>query len=287
MHPVLVNFGPVAVYTFGLFLFLAFFVAVFTVWLYGRREGFGEEELLDACLFVSLWGVIGGRTGFFLGHRELFSPASLVFLWRLPGFSWLAAVAAGLVGLWVFSQRKKLEFPKLFDLAVLGLALGEGVGRIGAFFSGTAYGKPTNLFWGVAQVGLLGKRHPVQLLSAVACLAIGGILLRLKKKRRFAGFSGLTFLSFRGGVLFWLEFLKEEGIYWGRIKLAQGVALLLAVGATVLIYQKKSWKEDLENTISSLISLGGRVHLKLSSGCRFLKGRVPKRTGKTTTEPKI
>lgn len=284
MLPILFSFGPLTVYTFGLFLFLAFFVAVFTVWLYGRREGFGEEDLLDACLVVSLWGVVGGRIGFFLGHRDLFSWTDLVSLWRWPGFSWLAAVAVGLAGLWVFSRRKKLDFPKLVDLAVLGLALGEGSGRVGAFFSGTAYGKQTGLFWGVSQVGLLGKRHPVQILSAIACLAIGGILLKLRKKRRFAGFLGLTFLSLRGGVLFWLEFLKEEGVYWGRIKLAQEVALLMIVGATVLIYQKKSWRQDLENAISSFISLGGRIHLKLSSGRRFLRDRRPGRAGRTTRE---
>lgn len=285
MYPILFSFGPVTVYSFGLFLFLAFFAAIFTIWLHGRREGFDEEQLLDGCLFVSLWGVIGGRLGYFFAHWKLFSLANLIFLWRFPGFSWLAAMGVGLAGLWVFSRRNKLDFPKLFDLIVLGLALGEALGRIGAFFSGTAYGKPTNLFWGVFQVGLLEKRHPVQLLSAGACLAIGIILLRLKKKRRFAGFLGLAFLGLRGGVLFWLEFLKEGGVYWGRVKLGQAVAFLVAVGATVLIYQKKSFQQDLENAIGRLVSLGGKVHLRLSRLRSWLGGKV-KRVGKINKEQK-
>lgn len=280
MFPILLSFGPLTVYTFGLFLALAFFVAVFTIWLYGRREGFDEERLLDACLIVCFWGVIGGRLVFLVSRRAEFSLAKLFFIWHFPGFSWVAAIISGLISLWFFAKRNKLDFPKLFDLTVLGLALGESLGWAGAFLSGTAFGKATDLFWGVPQVGLFGKRHPVQLLSAVACLLIWWVLLGLKKKRRFAGLLGLTFLTLRGGVLFWLEFLKEEGVYWGRVKVVQIVAVLGVVGATILIYQKRSFKQDLEKTIAYLISLGGQVSLRLSRVCFLLKTRVKRTNAK-------
>lgn len=270
MYPILFSLGPITLYTFGLFLFLAFFAAVFTVWLHGRREGFEEEKILDACLFTCLFGVIGGRFGYFLAHHELFCVSCFFRVSAVPGFSWLAAVFSGLVGLWVFCKRNKLDFLKLLDLAVLGTALGEGIGRLGCFFSGTAYGKQTAFFWGVSQIGLLGKRHPVQLLSAVSCFFIFWLLLKNKAKRHFAGFIGLLYFISTGWFLFLLEFLKEEGVYLGRIKISQIVGLGVSVSGVFWLYkkQKRSLKEDIENMIAYLISSGGKVYIYLEKKLR-------------------
>ena len=204
MHPVFFSLGPITLYTFGVFLFLAFFAAVFTVWLHGRREGFNEEKILDACLFVCLFGVVGGRIGYFLAHRDLFCVSCFFRVSVVPGFSWLGAVFSGFWGLWFFCQKEKLNFLKLLDLVVLGIALGEGIGRLGCFFSG----------W----------------------------------------------------FLFLLEFLKEEGIYLGRIKFSQAVGLLVSILGTAWLYRsgKRNLREDVENMVSYLISKGGKVCLLLS-----------------------
>ena len=276
MHPILFNFGPITLYSFGFFLFLAFFTAIFTIWLHGRREGFDEEKILDACLFVSLFGVIGGRIGYFLAHRGLFCVLCFFRVSAVPGFSWLAAVFSGLFGLWVFCSRKKLDFLKFLDLMVLGVALGEGIGRLGCFFSGTAYGKQTTFFWGVSQIGLWGKRHPVQLLSALSSFFVFWFLLKGKTKRHFAGFIGLVFFILSGWFLFLLEFLKEEGVYFGGIKFSQVVGFLTGVLGTVWLYkkQKRNLREDLENIVARLISLGGKGYILLSRYTRNVAGIV-------------
>lgn len=270
MHPVLFSVGPITLYTFGLFLFLAFFAAVFTLWFYGRKEGFDEEKILDACLFVGLLGVIGGRIGYFLAHDDLFCVSCFFRVSAVPGFSWLAAVFSGFLGLRFFCRREKLDFLKLLDIMVLGAVLGEGIGRLGCFLSGTAYGKTTAFFWGVSQIGLLGKRHPVQLLSALSCFFIFWFLLKNKTRRRFAGFIGLIFFILRGWFLFLLEFLKEEGVYLGRIKFAQVVGFIIGVVGTVWLYrkQKRNLREDVENTIAYLISKGGKVYIYLEKKLR-------------------
>jgi len=266
MHPILFTLGPLTLYTFGLFLFLAFFASVFTVWFFSRREGLDEEKILDACLFISFLGVIGGRIGYFFAHPELFCVSCFFRVSVVPGFSWLSTIFSGFFGLWYFTKREKLDFPKLLDLMVLGLALGEGIGRLGCFFSGTAYGKQTSLFWGVTQVGLLGRRHPVQLFSALASFFIFWLLLRNRAKRHFAGFLGLFYFILYGLILFLLEFLKEEGVYWGRIKFAQVVGLLVSILLTVWLYRsgKRNLRLDLENAVAYLISVGGRINLWIS-----------------------
>ena len=280
MHPILFTFGPVTVYTFGLFLVLAFFSAVFTVWLFGRREGFEEEKILDACFFSSLVGLFGGRIAFFLSHPHLFCFSCFFRFSATSGFSWLGGLFSGFIGLWYFARKNKIEFVKIADLLVCGLSLAEGIGYLGCFFSGTGYGKETSFFWGVRQVGLLGKRHPVQIFQSIACFLIFYLLLRFKKKRHFSGFLILFYSILRSWSFFLLDFFKEEGVYLGKLKFSQWVGLFLGIGGVFYFYrrERRSLRKDLENTFAWLIERGGKIHLFL------LKLRRGKKYGKDQKE---
>lgn len=260
MHPVLFTLGPVTVYTFGLFAFLAFFVAVFTIWFFGRRENFEEEKILDAVLTASVVGLLGGRFSWFLGHPHVFVFSNFFRFFKAPGFTFLGAVLTGLIGLFWFCGRVRWNFLKFLDIAVLGLALGEGIGRIGCFLSGTAFGRPTGLFWGVFQVGLVEKRHPVQILEALFTFLIFYILLQFKAKHRFAGFLAVLYFFCLGVEKFLLEFLRQEGIYWGKLKAAQVFSFFGATLSGIWLYRRmgKGPRQDLENLVSLILFWLGR-----------------------------
>jgi phosphatidylglycerol:prolipoprotein diacylglycerol transferase len=267
MHPVLLTIGPVTLYTFGVFVLLAFFVAVFIIWFFGRREGFEEEKILDTILVTSIMGILGGRIFWFLGHPHLFSVLSFFRIFRIPGFTFLGAVFGGLIGLFWYSLRIKWNFLKFADIVILGLSFGEGIGRIGCFLSGTAFGRQTYFYWGVSQVGLLKKRHPVQLLESLSCFLIFYVLFKLKTKRRFAGFLVFSYFFLLGFEKFLLEFLKEEGVYWGRLKAAQIVGLVTATLSGGSLYKKtaKEPRENLESLFGLILYRLGRERLRFKN----------------------
>lgn len=70
--------------------------------------------------------------------------------------------------------------------------------------------------------------------------------------------------------MFLLEFLKEEGVYLGRVKFAQVVGFIIGVVGTVWLYrkQKRNLREDVESTIAYLISKGGKVYIYLEKKLR-------------------
>jgi phosphatidylglycerol---prolipoprotein diacylglyceryl transferase len=77
------------------------------------------------------------------------NPAMLINL-RLGGLGIYGGIAGGLLGLIWYTRRHRLPTRAWADVAVIGLALGQAVGRWGNFFNQELYGRPTDLPWAVA-----------------------------------------------------------------------------------------------------------------------------------------
>ena len=51
MYPILISFGPVEIYTYGVFLAMAFYFSVQWAVRIGTRRGFDEEMILNLAAF--------------------------------------------------------------------------------------------------------------------------------------------------------------------------------------------------------------------------------------------
>ncbi len=243
MYPILFSIGPFKLYSFGLFVVLAVITASFVVWREGVRKHFDEEKLIEMLLILAFSGLIGARAYYLLTHFKDFltiSPVYWFFIFHFPGLSFWGSIMGGAVGLWYFSKKEKLNFWSLGDCMVLGLALGEAIGRLGAFLSGSAYGTVTKLPWAVSIIGLVGKRHPVQIYESLAALIIFvGIMkmIRIAKEKKWREGSVLTFyLFFLSLSKFSLEFFRGDSVYWKGYQVDQIVSLIFIVLSVILIY---------------------------------------------------
>lgn len=68
---------------------------------------------------------------------------------RGGGLGIYGGILGGLLGLLIYTRRNKLPTLSWADLAVVGLALGQSVGRWGNFFNQELYGRPTDLPWSI------------------------------------------------------------------------------------------------------------------------------------------
>jgi phosphatidylglycerol---prolipoprotein diacylglyceryl transferase len=75
-------------------------------------------------------------------------PFMLINL-RLGGLGIYGGIAGGLLGLIWYTARRRLPTLAWTDVAAIGLALGQAVGRWGNFFNQELYGRPTNLPWAI------------------------------------------------------------------------------------------------------------------------------------------
>jgi phosphatidylglycerol:prolipoprotein diacylglycerol transferase len=76
------------------------------------------------------------------------NPMQLINI-RSGGLGIYGAIAGGALGVFLYTRRQRVSAIAWADLAVVGLALGQFVGRWGNFFNQELYGKPTDLPWAV------------------------------------------------------------------------------------------------------------------------------------------
>lgn len=137
MLPVLFSFGPIKIYTFGVFLVLAFFWGSFFLWKLVRLTVYKEEEIFDG-LFLSL--------GFALFFARLFYVASnfsdfgfnllkFILINGYPGLSLPGGLLGGFLFAFLFFFTKKRNFYVMVDYFIPPLFVALGFGFLGVFFS--------------------------------------------------------------------------------------------------------------------------------------------------------
>lgn len=223
-------------------------VAAFILLFFNRKFiRFTEDQLLSA----ALWGIILG----FLGSKILFwvveidnviaNPHYLIETLR-SGFVFYGSLIGGVLGLVIYSARKKLPFFAFCDLFLPSLALGQAFGRIGCFCAGCCYGSPSTCAIAVtfppgsaapAGVPLL----PTQLMeSAFLFLLTVALVLILKSRKPFGTVTG-WYLVLYGVWRFIIEFFRsDERGSIGALSTSQfiGIFIVLAGVALLLLVKK-------------------------------------------------
>jgi phosphatidylglycerol---prolipoprotein diacylglyceryl transferase len=248
MYPVLFTVAGIPISSFGFFLLLAIFAAVYTIWKLAYFYELNVEKIFDLIL-LSLFGwLLGARLYFILFHRDLFNSLSKIFLInRFPGLSFWGGLLIAVIMLRIFSKKFKMNFWTIMDFAVVGLFLGISISSIGCFLGGCQSGIPSNAFYAVSQAGLVGKRLPIQIIEAV--IFFGFFIYLWKRAKRFhlpgqVAYKGIILL---GILKFIFDFYRGETQKWLGLGLGQYYALLVLLFGVVSYYKisKKSFRADI------------------------------------------
>jgi len=165
MLPVLFSFGPVTIYSFGVFLALAVFITSYLFWRKGKEEHYNENELFDGFSLSVLFGAFWSRVGFVLLHFDHFGMNVLKWfdIFSSPGGVILVGLVASTVFLYRYAKKQKWNVFQILDFGALAVAGGAAVFWLGSFVAGSGFGNPTSLPWGMTFPGVFDKRHPTQL----------------------------------------------------------------------------------------------------------------------------
>ena len=235
MHPILFHFGPLTIYTYGLFVALGLLVGLSLALKEAKRKGFDPQAILDLVFYTILAGIIGARIFYVVQNGSFYKDnlLSIVKIWE-GGLVFQGGLISAIPVAWVLLKKKKLAFWQTFDVLAPYMALGQAFGRIGCFSAGCCYGKPTTLPWAVtftnpktlAPLGI--PLHPTQLYSAAGLFFIFLILLFLRKHTKFSGQLSCLYLIFHSSFRFVIEFFRGDprAPLWGQFfSLTQGISL--------------------------------------------------------------
>jgi phosphatidylglycerol:prolipoprotein diacylglycerol transferase len=238
MKPVLFQvptpFGTFPVSSFGIFLLLAFIVAIAVTRARTRRLGWDPGEVVDLSLYAIIGGIIGARIGYVVVNLRDFVavPARVLMIWVDAGLTFYGALIGGALVAWIYGQRRGWRLGQIADAAAPGLALGYAIAMIGALLYGLNYGRPSHVPWAVTLFG--EPRHPTQLYLMVAALAVFAILLAADRGTQGTGRLFWLFVLLMAVARIVIEVFMDSARVYGALTLAQAVNVVAAVVAAAM-----------------------------------------------------
>jgi phosphatidylglycerol:prolipoprotein diacylglycerol transferase len=248
MFPVLLKLGPIKIYTYGLFLALAFLSAIYLSAREAKRQGLDQSRFYDLCFYAVLAALVGSRLLYvFLELPEFLAhPLKIFAIWE-GGLVFHGGLVAAVAVAFYYMRRHAIPWRQAFDSLAVGMPVGQALGRVGCFMAGCCFGSPSKLPWAVTFTNpetlcpLRVPLHPSQLYEAVLCLGVFGVVYSLRTRKRFNGQLMLTYFFLAGLVRFATEFFRSPLDYRGPIivfnwPLTQVVALGIAVVSGILLW---------------------------------------------------
>ncbi len=179
------------IYYYGLIMAVAIAISIFAADLAGVKYfNLKKDTAVDLAPYIIILGLIGARLYYCVMDYSFYLRfPTEILAFRHGGLSIHGAIIGGFFGILLYAKRHNIPLKKLCDMSVIGLSLGQAIGRWGNFFNSEAYGSPTNLPWKLyiapqyRQIPFLDNEyfHPAFLYESILDLFIFCILLYLLK----------------------------------------------------------------------------------------------------------
>lgn len=241
------------IYWYGILIALGMLLAIWWCMRERRKYGIREEDLLDGLLWGIPSAIVGARLYYVLFYLDQFrdsqgsfSFSKAIAIWD-GGLAIYGAVIAIAILALILCRSRGIKLGAMTDLVVMGLLIGQAVGRWGNFMNREAFGEETTLPWRMQLTtasGALVEVHPTFLYESLWNLV--GLLLIVfvvSKARRFDGENTCFYLLWYGVGRFWIEGLRTDSLYlfnWTiagePIRVSQALSLLMMIAALVLLF---------------------------------------------------
>jgi len=206
--------GPITIYTWGIFVALAFLFSYLFVSRESKKQGISSGFICNLTIWVILGMVIGGRLSYIFQfpNKYFFQPLEILKI-QQGGLTLFGGVFGVLIAAILYFKLTKTDF-KLFwqiaDLTAFIAPISIAIGRIGCSLINDHQGAETSLPWGIVWPdGLI--RHPVAEYLIISALILFLILKLLKPKLKKPGQLFFSFLFLYSSSRFFLDFTRSTG----------------------------------------------------------------------------
>jgi phosphatidylglycerol:prolipoprotein diacylglycerol transferase len=209
-----------------------------------------DERIYPFAIAVVIGGLVAARIGHIADNWSYYGahPDQLVAFWN-GGVAVTAAPIGSAIGGWIAGKRLRLPLGFMFDITVIGITLGEAIGRIGDIINGEHHAIAcSGLPWCVRYTdpATLGQHtfvHPVAAYDLVVDLLILAVLLRYWPRVRGRQPEGRAFwlyLVLYGGFRFVTSFLRLDPVVFAGLQEAQLLGLVyVLVGVPALSWLQR------------------------------------------------
>ncbi|MBQ3093704.1 MAG: prolipoprotein diacylglyceryl transferase [Clostridia bacterium] len=257
---------------YGVCIATGFLLAMIYAYVRAPKLGVDRDNMIDVVLVATVVGVLCARLYYVIFHNleyYLSHPEKILAIWD-GGLAIYGGILGGFLAGFIMCRIKKVSVPTMFDLAAIGFLIGQGIGRWGNFFNQEAYGRNTDLPWGmtgdIIQSGVHGAVadqtapvHPTFLYESLWCLL--GVLVMHLMFTRYYKFRGQIFASYiiwYGAERMLVESLRADSLYVGPFRVSQLVAIasvLSGVTLWVFLWRREKRKHETDALADGSITL--------------------------------
>lgn len=224
-----------------------------------KRTGQNPELYMDYAIVGVLFAIVGARLYYVAFSWDNYKDNLLqIFNTRGGGMAIYGGVIAAVITAIVFCRIRKYKFSLFADTAVVGLVLGQIVGRYGNFMNREAFGGYTDSLLAmrlkVEQVNASNitetmrehmvtidgvqyiQVHPTFFYESTWNLLLLILMLLYTKKKKFDGEIFLMYLVGYGIGRTWIEGLRTDQLQIGSTGIAVSQVLSAAIAVGGIIY---------------------------------------------------
>lgn len=257
---------------YGIIIALGIIIAV-AVCIYDvKKKGQSTDLYMDYALFGMLGAIVGARLYYVIFEWDYYGkhPAE-IFNLRAGGLAIYGGIIGATLVLLLFCKIKKAKPLQMLDTIVIGLLIGQIVGRWGNFFNREAYGGFTDCLFAMQIpvndasvvnsdmiVNVNGSYyvqvHPTFLYESFFNLLLLIVIFIFRDKKKFEGENLCRYLCGYGLIRFFIEGMRTDQLQIKGVAVSQVLSAVLFVGAliTVVVVRVMMWKKNKQKTTENV-----------------------------------
>ncbi len=252
------------IYWYGILAAVGIALGTFYASKHVELEGDNPDNVWDALLWVLIPALVGARL-WYVGQAMLSGSTAYSFARPLEiinprqgGMHIFGGALFGMLAMIIYVRVKKLHGWLMADAALMGLLIGQGVGRFGNFINIELYGPPTGSDWFGMRVPAVNRLpqfsnlpldtrfHPTMLYEAVWLFASFALLYLLYRRNQETFVHGAltgAYLIMAGFGRFVMEFWRpdqpgitlQSGLF---LSFSRIMSMIFVVGGVVILLDR-------------------------------------------------
>lgn len=257
MNPILLDLGVIKIYWYSAMIFLGLLIGGWLILKEAERFNISEDFIVNLFFFTIPIAVIGARLYYVLFNWDYYSVnmSEIFMIWE-GGLAIHGGMLFGLLWIIFYTKKYKVNTFRILDMIVIGLIIGQAIGRWGNFFNGEAHGTVTTLEhlqslhipeFIINGMNIGGTYYlPTFLYESIWCL-LGFIILLVIRRLKYIkiGQTTAVYLIWYGIGRFIIEGMRTDSLMIGNFRHAQIISIIMVIlGIVIFILKGKGSKLD-------------------------------------------
>ena len=247
-----INIGSITINLYSLCILFGVIIAYIVIMKEAKRKQIDNDIMFNIIFYGILAGIIGARLYYVIFNFEYYRYHldEIIKIWH-GGLAIHGGIIGGFIVVYLYSKKKNISLLKLTDTILPGVLIAQAFGRWGNFFNQEAYGisvskellhnllVPNFIIEGMHINGLYYL--PTFYFESIFCILGFILILILRRKIKFNGFSTAFYLIWYGSLRFVIEYFRNDSLMLFNIKVAMIVsAIMILIGIIIIIRNRKN-----------------------------------------------